>query len=564
MLTHRQTITGALIVGSVIIGSLAYTLLQQHRMIQELQTTMFQAHAASKTDVIPSEPSAAKKVEQPAVPVITRAEIWRPIQEQVRDTVVQVFSQVAKIDLLMPFKTPSVHSASGSAFFINEQGDLITNAHVINQAKAIWIQIPSLGKHIIDVDLIGMSPERDLALLRVRPEGLALIKETLGAVPYLKFGDSDTVRRSDEVMALGYPLGQQSLKSTTGVISGREHNFIQMSAAINPGNSGGPLLNARGEVIGINSAAILEAQNVGYMIPINDLKHVLHDLYTTKIVRKPFLGILFNNATETLTEFLGNPQPGGCYVIEVIKNSTLDKAGVKRGDMLYEINGHKIDAFGEMEVAWSEDKINIVDFVARLSIGDDVRLVLYRNGERKLVSAKFSQAQLPAIRKIYPGYEPLDYEVVGGMVIMELTVNHIQLMGEAMTGLSKYAELRNQMDPVLVVTHIFPNSQLFRSRTLMAGSTLKEINGKKVGTLAELRSAVKSGAGSKFLTIKAVDNLSRATENVFVALPLEKVLGEEMALAQDYHYALSDTVKDLLGKQPYTHRPFEGHETVLS
>ena len=80
------------------------------------------------------------------------------------------------------------------------------------------------------------------------------------------------VRRSDEVLALGYPLGQQSLKSTTGVISGREQHLIQMSAAINPGNSGGPLLNVNGEVVGINSAIIQGAQNVGYIIPINDLK----------------------------------------------------------------------------------------------------------------------------------------------------------------------------------------------------------------------------------------------------------------------------------------------------
>ncbi len=346
-------------------------------------------------------------------------------------------------------------------------------------------------------------------------------------------------------MALGYPLGQQSLKSTTGVISGREHNLIQLSAAINPGNSGGPLLNVKGEVIGINSAGILDAQNVGYMIPINDLKHVLSDLYKVKVLRKPFLGVLYNNATESLTEFLGNPQPGGCYVIELIKNSTLAKAGVQRGDMLYEINGYAIDAFGEMVVPWSEDKISVVDYVARLSIGDDINLVLYRNGVRKQVHAKFNQAELPAIRKIYPGYEPLDYEVVGGMIVMELTINHIQLMAENVSGLAKYAELKNQSDPVLVVTHIFPNSQLFRSRTIMVGSTLKEVNGKVVHTLGDLRAALASGSHSKFLTIKAADNLSRASENVFVALPLEKVLQEEPKLAQDYHYAMTDTVKGL-------------------
>ena len=317
--------------------------------------------------------------------VVSKTVLWRPIQEQVKDTVVQVFSQIAEFDMLQPYRTPQQYSAVGSGFFINEQGDLITNAHVINQARSVWIQIPSLGRRIIDVEVIGMTPDRDIALLRVKPEGLELIKSMLGGVPCLTLGDSDSVKRSDEVLALGYPLGQQSLKSTTGVISGREQHMIQMSAAINPGSSGGPLLNEGGEVVGINAAGITEAQNVGYAIPINDLKIVLPELYKTKLVRKPFLGILYNNASESLTEYLGNPQPGGCYIVEVVKGSTMYRAGVKPGDMLYAINGHQIDIYGDMSVPWNEDKISIVDYVSRMTAGEKVNLVVYRKGDRKEV-----------------------------------------------------------------------------------------------------------------------------------------------------------------------------------
>lgn len=518
----------------------------QYRMIRNLHEQIFPVvHVSS--DKSPQEvPALVEKV-------VTKTQAWRPIQAKVKDTVVQVISQIARVDLLQPFKSPAQHTAYGSAFFINDEGDLVTNAHVVNQAKSIWIQIPSLGKQIIDVEIIGISPERDLALLRVKPEGLAIIREQLGKVPYLTFGNSDTVRRADEVMALGYPLGQQSLKSTTGVISGREHNFIQMSAAINPGNSGGPLLNIQGEVIGINSAGVMEAQNVGYMIPINDLKIILTDLYKNKLLRKPFLGVLFNNATETLTEFLGNPQPGGCYVVEVVKNSTLYKAGVKPGDMMYAINGHAIDEFGDMVVPWGEDKISIMDYVSRLSIGDDVNLVIYRNGERKQINVKFSQAELPAIRKIYPGFEDIDYEVIGGMVIMQLTLNHVQIMAESVPGLVRFAEMKNQEEPVVVITHIFPNSQLSRSRTIMVGSTLKEVNNKPVHTLAQLRDAIISSKTSKFLTIKAADNVSRASENVFVALPLEKILQEEQQMARDYRYVLSATTQEVLKAHPQLH-----------
>ena len=88
-----------------------------------------------------------------------------------------------------------------------------------------------------------------------------------------------------------------------------------------------------------------------------------------KLLRKPFLGVLFNNATDSLTEYLGNPQPGGCYVVEVVPGSTLDKAGIKRGDMIYEINGNRLDIFGEMNVPWAEDKVSLVDYVRAFRLG---------------------------------------------------------------------------------------------------------------------------------------------------------------------------------------------------
>jgi serine protease Do len=320
-----------------------------------------------------------------------------------------------------------------------------------------------------------------------------------------------------------------------------------MSAAINPGSSGGPLLNVNGEVVGINCAGIIEAQSVGYIIPINDLKIVLPDLYKIKLLRKPFLGVLYNNATIELTEFLGNPQPGGCYVVDIVKNSTLDKAGVARGDMVYAINGYRVDIYGEMCVPWSEDKISITDYVSRLSIGDDVRLIIYRDGKKKELTAKFSQVSMPAIREIYPGYEEVDYEVFAGMVIMELTLNHISLLvKKGVSGLSKYAEMKNQIDPVLIVTHIFPTSQIYRARTLHLGATINEINGIEVHTLKDLRDALKDNISSKFVTLRISDNITRASDNILIALPFDKILAEESRLSHDYKYPISETVKTLL------------------
>jgi serine protease Do len=487
---------------------------------------------------------------QPAmVEKVVSNEPWRPVQERVKDTVVQVFSQVCETDLCKPFMPPRQGTALGTGFFINEAGELITNAHVVNQANAIWIQIPSLGKQIIDVELVGLNPDMDIALLRITPEGLHTIRSELGQVSYLELGDSDTVKRSDEILALGYPLGQESLKSTTGVISGREHHLIQMSAPINPGNSGGPSLDSSGKVVGINTANVPDAQNVGYIIPINDLKVILADLYNNKLLRKPFLGVIYINATNALTDYLGNPQPGGCYIADIIKNSTLYKAGVQQGDMIYEINGHHVDQYGEMHVPWSEDKVSIMDYVIRLSEGQTVYLVLYRNGKRKELTVKFDKSELPAIRRIYPGLEDIDYEIIGGMVIMPLTLNHVQLLVSSAPGLARYAEMENQAEPILVVTHIFTNSQLHRTRSFTIGATLLEFNETKVRTLPELRAAIKKAAGKKYLTVKATDNVSRLSASIFAVLPFDQVLKEEPQLAYTYHYAISDSVKELIQTQ---------------
>ncbi len=486
--------------------------------------------------------------------VIAASEVWRPIQDQVQDTVVQIISHMGVIDLLQPFRPPMTGTASGSGFFIlfeTEDGELkegyiVTNGHVVNQAHSIWIQIPSLGKRIIDVELVGISPARDLALLKVDDAGLEIIRKELGRVPFLPLGDSDMVKRSNEVLALGYPLGQRALKSTTGVVSGREGHLIQTSAPINPGSSGGPLLNNKGEVVGINNSGITEAQNVGYAIPINDLKLILPDLHKVRLLRKPFLGILFSPATEALTAFLGNPPPGGCYVVEVIPDSPLAKAGVQPGDMIYALNGNNVDIYGEMSVLWSEDKLSVVDFASRLSIGDTVDIVWYRKGKRFKKTITFDYSKLANIRTVYPGYEDIDYEIFGGMVVMELTKNHIVLLGNHAQGLAKYLAFKNQREPLLLITHVFPNSELYRSRTMLPGTTLNEVNGIEVQTLEDFRKAIKMGINQEFLTILGSDNVKSASDNIFTALRMPRLLAQEQKLSQQFRYAITSFTQALL------------------
>jgi S1-C subfamily serine protease len=340
-------------------------------------------------------------------------------------------------------------------------------------------------------------------------------------------------------MTLGYPLGQQGLKSTTGVVSGREQNLIQIDAAINPGNSGGPSLNLKGDVIGINTLYAPDAQNVGYIIPINELCIVLDDLRKFKLLKRPYLGILFNNASEALTQFLGKPPPGGVYVVEVYKDSPLQKAGIQKRDMIYEINGHPMDVYGEL--LWNEDRISIIDYVSQLRLGQEITLVVYRQGKRIDIKFIFNQPELLPIHKIYQGYETLDYEVTAGMVVQPLATNHLPLLVNIAPGLTRYAEMKHQMEPALIITHIFPDSQAQRCRSLLPGAVLSEINGEKVTTIDSLRTALFKSIDTGIVSIET-------TDSVFVVVPFKKVIEEDQRLAKDYFYPLTPGVKALVDK----------------
>jgi len=484
----------------------------------------------------------------PIVTTATSAQLWANLQKKVQNTVVQLFVQSANFNWLEPYKVPQIGAGLGSGFFISDKGEILTNAHVVNQAAVIHVQIPSFGKHQFEADLIGIMPEKDIAIIKIRPAGLDLIRSVLGKIPFLNLGDSDLMCRGDEVMALGYPLGQQSLKSTTGVISGREGGMIQMSAPINPGNSGGPSINTSGEVIGINTAGITSAQNVGYIIQINDVKVYLDELRSEdeavedRLVRKPYLGLLQSMATEALVASLGNPLPGGSYIVEVMSDSPL-LGKLQPGDMIYEINGLKVDLYGDMTVPWSEDKVSTAEYVARLSLGQKVTFVVYRNGERKKFTCNFERKKLAPIRHMFPGYEAIEYEMIGGLVIMPLSLNHIPLLLNHASGLAKFVEDRNQTEPLLVITHVMSNSPAQRCRLPLVGSILKTVDGKKVATIADLQNAI-ANAGD---IIKI-----QTTDNAMIALCKKDILENEPRLARTYAYEISKGVKDLAAKSLQT------------
>lgn len=445
--------------------------------------------------------------------------------------IVQLFVQTALLDWLEPYKTPTQLITFGTGFFIDSDGFVLTNFHVVSEAIAIQAQIPLLGKERFDLVTIGIYPERDIALLALTPGSKERFLELINELPYLPLGSSDRVERGETVFAYGYPLGQETLKITQGVISGYQdlegEAFLQVTAPLNPGNSGGPCVNHNGEVIGINTSIIQEAQSIGYVVPIDDIKPLIKAMHKSPIIRRPVLGCDYNYSSPAMLKYLNNPPPGGVYINKVYKYTAFEAAQIKAGDMLYKINHHQLDLYGDTNVAWSNDKIHFTSLLHRFEIGEKIDVLCYRQGEKIETHIEFNmQTPLP-IRQIFPEFENIVFEIIAGLVIMPLTLNHIGAFDNQITHLNKYCERNNQYESKLVISNIFQNSLAIQSRILEVGDIIDMVNEKKVSTIEDLYGAVKGC--QEFISIKTNDGR-------LCVLDLQEALQEEKNLAQLHRY----------------------------
>ncbi|MEQ8755284.1 MAG: HhoA/HhoB/HtrA family serine endopeptidase [Coleofasciculus sp. G1-WW12-02] len=237
----------------------------------------------------------------------------------------------------------------GSGFVISDDGEIITNAHVVNKADTVTVSFPD-GR-TFEGEVLGEDPVTDIAVVKVSADDL----------PTVELGNSQGLQTGQWAIAIGNPLGLQETV-TVGVISGIDRSssevgvpdkrigFIQTDAAINPGNSGGPLLNARGEVIGVNTAIIQGAQGIGFAIPIDIAKEISQQLITKGKVEHPYLGIQMVALTPEIKQKINtNPnntmqvQPEeGILIVRVIPNSPADEAGLKAGDVIQKINNQSV------------------------------------------------------------------------------------------------------------------------------------------------------------------------------------------------------------------------------
>jgi len=278
-------------------------------------------------------------------------------------------------------QAPQAQRSLGSGFIIDSDGYILTNNHVVENADEIVVRLDNEQEHKATV--VGKDAKTDLALLKI--EGAT----GLTAVP---LGDSDALRVGEWVMAIGNPFGLDH-SVTSGIVSakgrfigaGNYDDYIQTDAAINPGNSGGPLINLRGEVVGINSAIFSRTGGnigIGFAIPVNLAKELVPQLREKGKVTRGWLGVLIQKVTPEIAESLGIEQAHGALVADVVQSGPAAAAGVKVGDVITEFDGHTVNESNELPM-----------LVARTPIGKQVTIKVLRDKETTELPVTIAELQ---------------------------------------------------------------------------------------------------------------------------------------------------------------------------
>lgn len=280
--------------------------------------------------------------------------------------------------LVSRFGEQSLQEAeSGSGVIISSDGYIITNQHVIENTDKVTVLIPDKGRY--DAEIIGTDALTDLALLRIEADDLTS----------MNLGDSERIRVGETVFAIGNPLGYFQQSVTAGIISavGRQvrfpgseyvYTFIQTDALVNPGNSGGPLVNLKGEIVGINTAkiALIGVEGIGLAIPSNTVKRVIGDLKEHGRVIRPHLGVIIDD----WIDYSGSEPEKGVIIVDVAPDSAAGRVGLLPGDIIVSIEGHDVLYLAQL-----------FDQLFSYYPGDTITIVYFRNGQKAEVTVTLGE-----------------------------------------------------------------------------------------------------------------------------------------------------------------------------
>ncbi|MGN6639976.1 MAG: trypsin-like peptidase domain-containing protein [Mucilaginibacter sp.] len=389
--------------------------------------------------------------------------------------------------------------ASGSGVIISPDGYIVTNNHVVD--KATKIEVTTNDHHYYTAKVIGTDPNTDLALIKINGHDM----------PIVKFGNSDAVKVGEWVLAVGNPFRLTSTV-TAGIISakgrnigiigsedqgeedqmtpfGRMHmqrqggqpklnsaieSFIQTDAAINPGNSGGALVNARGELIGINSAIASQTgsyEGYGFAIPINLARKVLNDIEKYGAVKRGYLGVSFSELNEDAAQSLHISQTTGLYINDVAAGSGAEQAGLKHGDIITKVNGKTVYESSDLQEA-----------VARLAPGDKIDLSVLHDGSERNVSVTLKA----------------DAGNLGRRTASRSSNELYNKLGASFRSVTSAEKSKFHINHGVVVTQVRPGL-LFDDTQIPVGSVITSINKQPVNNTDDISNAISAGKNGNLI-----------------------------------------------------------------
>jgi len=383
---------------------------------------------------------------------------------------------------------PSTRQRSmGSGFLISADGYIVTNNHVVDGADEITVQMRGDQK-LLPAKVVGRDPELDLAVVKI---------DGGSGLPFLEFGNSDTLRVGDWVMAIGNPFGLENTV-TAGIVSAKGRvigagpfdNFIQTDASINPGNSGGPLLNLEGKVVGVNTAIVASGQGIGFAIPSGMAAPVVAALKEHREVRRGWLGVSIQDVDENTAKALGLNPAKGALVTTVMEGQPAAQAGLKAGDVILSVNGAPV-----------ADAAGLLRSIASLAPGAKTELTVWRQGGKKAITATLGKRDSDKLGKDESGQdEPGGDNASAGKVL------GLVLKAPAPSGKG------------LVVEAVEDGSNAAEAG-VRPGDVIMEVNQVPVDTLVAFKKVLDGDAAKKGVALLL---LKRGGQNLFAAVPVAK------------------------------------------
>ncbi len=459
--------------------------------------------------------------------------------KRIYSSIVKIISNKLNYDWENPLNVSDQEQTVGTGFFFNKDGFILTAAHVVANSIDILIQTKEYGKQKFEGQIKSIFPEIDLAIVFI---------PNFKNKYWLTLGDSYKLKIRDELYAIGYPDNSEYPITTTGTMSGIRNNEIQTDIALNPGNSGCPVLNMHNDVIGITSEKIEDSEGSSLIIPINSVikKYISFMLKSTlKIMNRNVLGIVTqDNLNDNYNNFYGIKNVSGVIVKKILEKSPFYRH-INEGDILTGIKpiNHKrynIDNYGDVDIEYYTGKISLSNFIyLNLKFKEKVKLYYYslkHNKELEIESSLPSYDEVYNIKKVHPNLEKVDYEILGGMIFMDLTLNHLEL--EDFENLSYIFTNDSIYNKNLIISSILLNPKILENN-VSSPAIIKKINENDVQTLNDLRKTLKSPIKKDknyFIKIE-FDNKNISYFNIKELIEIDELVSEK------YNYKISEIIK---------------------